>query len=145
MAQSGHPDRVGECPLSGVQRIWFCFSAFNPVKSGTFCKVSSQPGALGRLWEDAKAAMEKLGCRAAREAHRGPLRYLSQVSIVEPPAQHQHGADAFQKLGPLFWRDISDGSAQTAHRLAGSVLHIARPRIFLTPVLQKRFQPRKQL
>jgi hypothetical protein len=34
---------------------------------------------------------------------------------------------------------------QWGKQIDGSVLHIARPRIFLTPVLQKRFQPRKQL
>jgi hypothetical protein len=40
------------CPLSGVQRAGHDFTASAPIKSGTFCKVSSQQPALGRLWED---------------------------------------------------------------------------------------------
>ena len=52
MAQSGHPDTLNQCPLSGVQRIRPRYFSSDPIKSGTFCKVSSQQARLGRPWED---------------------------------------------------------------------------------------------
>src|SRR5262249_9656042 len=46
---------------------------------------SSQQPRLGRLWEDPKAAVEKLGCRAAREdleAQPGPPQRPNEVEAV---------------------------------------------------------------
>ena len=56
MAQSGHPLVHRTCPLSGVKHTGRDFCSHGPIKSGTFCKVSSQQARLGRLWEDPKRA-----------------------------------------------------------------------------------------
>jgi hypothetical protein len=55
-AQSGNCHLAERCLLWRVQRMRRCFSGSDPIKSATFCKVSSQQARLGRLWEDGKRA-----------------------------------------------------------------------------------------
>jgi hypothetical protein len=64
------------------------------IKSGTFCKVSSQQARLGRLWEDPKATVEKLSRGAARQARAGQPRHGSHISIRLPSyPPHPYGRE----------------------------------------------------
>jgi hypothetical protein len=58
----------------GVKRIGHGFPSATPIKSGTFCKVSSQQTELGRLWEDprgVKSGGSLGGLRSGQSAYVG--------------------------------------------------------------------------
>ena len=83
MALSGHPQAADQCPLSGVQRVQPDLCAFGPIKSGTFCKLSSQQPGLGRPWEDPKQGFStQAGIPSARiNAPAGLLMAAGGVAI----------------------------------------------------------------
>src|SRR5262245_48302939 len=112
------------CLLSGVQRIRPGFSSPAPIKSATFCKVSSQQPALGRPWEDPRRNPQewcvgwpwpRRGGRLSgrvRPVNQSRLRqphHLGHVRIVKSVPQVEHSSDPLQEHVLPVLLDIGGG------------------------------------